>query len=355
MLVVSMALSPDLGITLNQYFMTYKKIKIQCLMTNEKFHDIIETYNHDDNYGVTRDEPILFNTHTYTSYTVTDKKTGEVLGRFRSLQSNDALYVFSEEPANFFKNIVLRILKKLYPTVLFAFIHSGDVYNILERFERKQNVSLNYDRVVRKVIFGKQPRTQVDWERTKEGREYASFQQAFQKSEDDGMWVDSIRVLTERRSREKFHFSISRKGLISFFKGRLDVIFSDVLEDIVSYSRNRREQFKHRSRSEQPDKRPKPLIVKFGENIFEKPENRQEFSKILAKYPNCSYSVVHSGNPHVYLSVLDRNDNSSFAVRTYGNDSLLLIPQIKTSSLSLMRFSEFLVSSFYEGDIKDFE
>lgn len=63
---------------------------------------------------------------------------------------------------------------------------------------------------------------------------------------------------------------------------------------------------------------------------------------------------MHSGNPHVYLSILDRNDNSSFSVRTYGEDSLLLIPQIKTSSLSLMRFSEFLVSSFYEGVIENF-
>lgn len=350
-----MALSPDLGITLNQYFRTRRKIKIQCLLTNEKFHKVIKAYDHDDDYVVTHDNPILFDTYTHTSYTVAGKESGEVLGRFQSLQSSDALYVFSGEPADFFNNIVHRVLKKLYPTVLFAFIHSDGIYNILEQFERKQNVTLNYDRVVSKVIFGKQPRTQVDWERTKEGREYSSFQQAFQKSEDENMWVDNIRVFSEGRPKVKFHFSISRRGLISFSEGRLDVIFSDVLEDITTYSRNRRKQFKHRSRSEQPDKRPKPLIVKFGKNIFEKPEIRQEFSKILAKYPNCSYSIVHNGNPHVYLSVLDRNDNSSFAVRTYGDDSLLLIPQIKTSSLSLMRFSEFLVSSFYEGAIEDFE
>ena len=353
--MISMALTPDLGITLNHYFKMHRKIKIQCLLTNEKFHEIIETHDHDD-YTVTHDEPILFNTHTLTSYTVTHRKETEVLGRFQSLQSNDALYVFSGESADFFNSIVLRVLRNLYPTVLFAFIHSDGIYNILKQFEKKQNVTLNYDRVVRKVIFGKQPRTQVDWERTKEGREYFSFHQAFRKSEDENMWVDSIRVFSDTiQSKEKFHFGISRGGLISFSEGRFDVIFSDVLEDIVTHSRNRRKQFKHRSRSEQPDKRPKPLIVKFGKNIFEKTETRQEFSKILDKYPRCSYSIVHSGNPHVYLSVLDRNDNSSFAVRTYGNNSLLLIPQIKTTSLSLMRFSEFLVTSFYEGVIEDFE
>ena len=351
-----MVLPTDLGITLNQYFKTHGKIKIQCLLTNKKIHEVIERRNHDDAYVVTHDEPILFSTHAYTSYTVTEKESDKVLGKFQSLQSDDALYVFSGESADFFNNIVLRILRSLYPIVLFSFIHSDGICNILEQFERKHSVTLNYDRVVRKVIFGKQPRTQVDWERTKKGREYFSFQQAFQKSEDENMWIDSIRVFSDKvRSQEKIHFSISRSGLISFYKGRFDVIFSDILEDIVTYSRSRRKQFKHRSRSEQPDKRPKPLIVKFGKNIFEKSEIRQEFSKILTKYPNCSYSIVHSGNPHVYLSVLDRNDNSSFAVRTYDNNSLLLIPQIKTSSLSLMRFSEFLVSSFYEGVIEDFE
>ena len=61
------------------------------------------------------------------------------------------------------------------------------------------------------------------------------------------MWVDTIGVFSAGLHK-KFHFNISRKGLITFLKGRLDVIFSDVLEDVVSYSRDRREQFRHRSR-----------------------------------------------------------------------------------------------------------
>lgn len=348
-------LIPDLGITLNQYFRTHRNIKIQCLLTDKKFHEVVKTDGQDDDYTITHGEPVLYDTYTYTSYTVTDKSTGERLGKFQSLQTDDDLYVFSGTSTNFFNKTVLRILKKLYPEVLFAFIHSDSIYNILTQFEKKQNVTLNYDRVVRKIIFGKTPRTQLDWERAKEGREYSTFEQAFQKFEDENMWVDSIRVFSKEQSRKSFHFGVSRKGAVSFYMGRFDVIFSDVLQHITAYSKTQREQFKHRSRSEQPDKKPKLLIVRFGKNIFEKPEIHKKFSKILTKYPNCSYSIVHSGNLHTYLSVLDRNDNSSFAVRTYGNNSLLLIPQIKTSSLSLMRFSEFLSYWFYEGIIENFE
>lgn len=349
-----MPLPPDVGMVLNQYFKSHGKIKLQCLLTNKEFHKTVEKYTCAGDYVITPTNPVLFGAYTYAGYAVTDSSTNEPLGEFQSLQTVDALYVFSGSSANFFKCIVLQLLKKLYPQVLLASIHSSDIYNILSNYEKKHNVLLNYNRVVRKVIFGKNPRTQLDWESAKEGRVYSSFKAAFQKSEEANMWVDSIQVFSSKQTNKEF-FNISRKGLVSFHSGRFDVFFSDILNHIVEHSKNRNEKFKNRSRSVQPDKRPKPLIVKFGKNIFEKLETRQEFSKILAQYPNCSYSVIHSGNPHVYLSVLDRNDNSSFAVRTYGDDSLLLIPQIETSSLSLMRFSEFLVSKFYEGIIENFE
>lgn len=103
-----------------------KKIRMQCLLADERFHEIINTYNHDD-YMVTHNKPVSFDTYTYASYAVADKESGDIIGQFQSLQSDDALYVFSGESADFFKNVVLRILGNLYPTVLFAFIHSADI------------------------------------------------------------------------------------------------------------------------------------------------------------------------------------------------------------------------------------
>ena len=350
-----MSLPPDLAITLNQYFQSSKKVKIQCLLSDKKFYETIEEYDFNIDYKVVHTDPVIFDKYTYTSYTVSNTITDEILGRFQSLQACDELYVFTGSSAHFFNNTVLRILIKLYPKILLAFIHSNGIYEILKLFEKKWDMPLYYKNIVRKTIFGKTPRTQREWEIAKEGRTYSSFHQPFSESENKNIWVDSIQVFSKRQSGKNFQFTISRKGLVTIDRGRFDVVFSDVLQHIVGRCKKQREQFEHRSRSEQPDKSPKPLIVRFGKSIFEKPETRKEFSKILTRYTNCTYSIVHSGNPHVYLSILDRNDNSSFTVRTYGVDSLLLIPQIKTSAQSLMRFSEFLVSSFYEGVIENFE
>ena len=349
-------LPQELALTLNQYSANHKTIKIQCLLTNKNFHEIAEIYEHRPDYKVVKNESIKFGTFTCTLFSVQSNKTDEELGQFQSLQISDELYILSGSKAEFFDKIVLQILQRLYPIVLSAFIHSNEIYEILAHFETIMDIELKKKDAVRKQIFGFSPKTKLDWDVCKEGRIYPTFHETFEESKHSDLWIDSIKVFSGEHVKEpNIQFSISRKGLVSLDKGVFDSIFSNVLHPIIKRSKQRREQFEHRSRSEQPDKKPKPLIVKFGKDVFKKMETREEFSRILEKYTHCNYSIMYSKNPHVYLSILDRNDNSSFAIRTFGENSLLLIPQIKTSSLSLMRFSEFLVSSFHEGVIENFK
>jgi len=350
-------LPQDLGMILNNYCNNHRTVKVQCFLTEFDFDKEITSEKKSLNeYLITNiSKGKQSKDFIHNVYLVSNSETEEELGKFHSLQYKDELYVFSGESANFFK-IVQKIVRKLYPNVISAFIHSNGIYKILENFETVSNISLSYKDAVKKQIFGLAPRTEREWEISKEGRVYASFREAFKEARANELWIDTIKVFEKNSGgRPKIQFSISRKGLISIERGIFDMYFSNILHTISEISKEQQEQFKNRSRNEQPDKKPKPLIVRFGKKVFEKEETRKEFSKILKKYPNCNYSIIHSGNPHVYLSILDRNDNSSLSVRTYGEDSLLLIPQIKTSALSLMRFSEFLVSSFYEGVIQNFD
>ena len=353
----SLHLPQNLALTLNQYFLDHKTVKIQCLLTDKKFDEIIDAhYKHHPNHKINKNSSEKFDDFILSSFTVQNNKTDEELGRFQSLQIHDELYILCGSKAEFFDKIVLQLIRELYPIVLPAFIHSSGIYQILEHFETVMKIQLKKSDTVRKQFFGFSPRTKRDLEIFKKGRVYPTFQEIFEESKNEDFWIDSIRVFSGKSVKKSdVQFSISRKGLVTLYEGRFDSIFSNILHQMTEYSKEQREQFKHRSRSEQLDKKPKPLIVKFGKNIFEKIKARKEFSKILEKYPHCSYSVMYGGNSHVYLSVLDRDDNSSFAVRTYGKNSLLLIPQIKTSSLSLMRFSEYLASSFYEGVIENFD
>ena len=347
-------LSPELVSMLNEYIRKQRKVKIQCLLSEQQFHELIQQ-SHNINYNISQNKLIKYDQHTYTSFTVSNANTNEEIGRFQSLQAGDELYILSRSTSQFFNHVVLPMLKRMYPNVLFAFIRSKEIYKILVDFEQKKNTKLKFKSVIRKKIFGERPRTELNWETSKEGRQYFSFRDLFTKSNEENLWIDNIKVFTAEQERHYIQFSITRRGLVSLDHGWLGELFSDIIQPIVTYSKNQKKQFEHRSRNEQPDKNPKPLIIKFKKDVFKQLTVRKEFARILNRYNHCSYSIIHDGNPHVYLSILDRKDNSTFTVRTYSTDSLLLIPQIKTTPSSLMRFSEFLLSSFYEGDIENFE
>ncbi len=350
-------LPPDLALILNSYCNDQRAVKVQCMLTEENFDEKITSEQQNwPIYKVIKKHESSSKEFSHNIYAIKDIDKKEELGIFHSIQIKDELYILSGDKAKFFTELLLRLLSRMYPDVISAFVHSHDIFELLEKFEKVMNIELNHKGAVKKQIFGFSPRTEVEYEISKEGREYHNFREAFREAQENDLWIDSIKVFQKNySSRPRIQFTISRRGLITINRGTFDTFFANLLHPIAEKSKKRREQFKGRSRSEQTDKKPKPLIVQFGKNVFKETETRKEFSRILEKYPHCNYSIIHSGNPHVYLSVLDRNDNSSFSVRTFGDDSLLLIPQIRTSATSLMRFSEFLVTAFYEGVIQNFD
>ena len=81
---------------------------------------------------------------------------------------------------------------------------------------------------------------------------------------------------------------------------------------------------------------------------------RKRLCALIDDYPRCNYGIVHAGPSHVYISVADREDNSSLALRSVGDSALAIIPQINTSRKSLLRITEFLASAFCEGAIGEY-
>lgn len=344
-----------LGMILNNYCNDKRAVKIQCFLIEGSFGTELNRHSSIFGYKIRTEHKQVHEEVSHYVCTVSDPNKKEV-GSFHAIEHKDELYVLSGESADFFEKILLKILRVMYPQIIRAFIHSDGIYETLDNFEKIMSINFKKKKAIEKQLFGLSPRTDISYETRKLGREYPNFKEAFEEARSNDLWIDRIQVFGRTSTTDQLiQFSISRRGEVTIYDGTFDILYSYVLHPIVQRGKERREQFKNRSRKEQPNKETRPLIVRFGKNVFEKIETRKEFARILEKYPLCNYSIVHDGNPHVYLSVLDRMDNSSFSVRTIGDDSLLLIPQIKTSELALMRFSEFLVSSFYEGVIQNYK
>lgn len=271
---------------------------------------------------------------------------GKVEGNFLVLQVDYFIFVITQSNPSFLREGVMYLSRMLYPNLMISYITAEEIFEILQHFSKARKTELLYSKYVAKKMFGR-PFTSLGYAAKKEKN--FPFTEAFSKARNLGLWIDSIRVFSEDDS--KIDFRLSRGGLLTYYRGTFEGYYNDVLEPVQEYSIKRMKIFEKKGRRENPDKEPQPLLINFDSKVFEDAFIRKELVNVIASYDFCNYSVIHSGNPHVYINIVDRVDNSAFSLRTYGSDSLVIVPEVKATQASLMRFSKHIMDKFREGKI----
>lgn len=270
-------------------------------------------------------------------------------GNFYVLQNGFSIFIISGERRLFFRNIVLPITKIAFPNILIAYILTGEIFELLTNFSKNKKTPLRYNEFYYKKMFG-EAFTVKKHEKRLKIEEYDLFNDAFLEAKENGGWLDRISVFGD-----KFKFTIARNGVIKYKNGTFSEYYQYFFGRIIELVGKRWKLFEHKSRSEQTELDVKPIIVEFESKVFEDNILKKQFLQELSRYPKSSYSVIHGGNPHLYVGIVDNLDNSSFSVRTYGTDALLISPQIRTTKAALVRFSTYILNNFQEGTIADFK
>ena len=343
-----------LSLTLNEVIRSsltkkYPAVKVMTLFSEISFPTLAKTLSM---LKASFDYREVINDSDFLLYSCTAvRRIGEELnsGNFYILQKKPFLYIITGERSPFLNKVLTPMAKKLFPQAIRTYVTSEDLQGLLSNFSEKKRVNLRYNEFTYKRMFG-QAFTTTRRDRRQNIDSYSNFSEAFGKAADDGGWLERIRVFGNG-----YAFSISRSGTFKFTSGTFDDYYEYFLLRIGDLALKRWKIFEKRSREEIPNREVKPVVVNFNASVFEKTEDRKQFLTILESYSNCEYSVIHAGNPHLNVVILDKLDNSSFAVRTYGNESLMLIPQIRTTSASLVRFSKHLIDSFQEGTLSEYE
>jgi hypothetical protein len=281
------------------------------------------------------------------NYTISREVRGkQVKGSFLALQKDRCVFLITGFSSLFLSCCLMYTAKQLYPDIIIAYVTTDEINKILGGFSVAKNTSLYYSKYVAKKVFGKRY-TSLSY-----GRE--PYTEAFKKVQESRprLWIDSIRVFSE--NKDDIDFRITRQGTLTYYKGSFQEYYQHVLTKIGSYCGNRLKLFEKRGRRETEEKEVRPLLLQYDSKVFEETKARKQLIDVIAKYNYCNFSVIHNGNPHIYLSIVDRIDNSTFSLRTYGPDSLVIAPQVKTSQASLMRFSKHLQDKFQEATISDF-
>lgn len=276
-------------------------------------------------------------------------KAISIAGSFYALQKKPFLFFVTGERNVFFSKVLLPLSRAMFPTAIRTFATSEDLFQLLDEFSKAMGVELRYTEFFSRKMFGK-AFSDRRHEKRIDPTKYELFTVAFRRSREQEGRVDRIRVFGNG-----YDFSISRSGIVKIYKGDFVSFYRYFALEFAERAIRRWEIFEKRSRTELPQKEVRPILLKFDSNVFEDVSVRKELVNLISSYSNCEYSVIHEGNPYVYIAVLDRLDNSSFTIRTYDSDSLMVIPQIRTTKTSLVRFSKYLLDRFHEGSMTDFE
>lgn len=273
-----------------------------------------------------------------------DKKKDPKEGFFFLIEDNlnKVYFAISPENKDFFNKVINPFIQEyFYDKISKVFITSKEIYNILARLEiiLQNKVMTNW--CTGKRVFQENPDTISKWTDKK-----VTFQQCFSKANQEKMSINWIRISSyDLKYKRDVKMDISRDACISGNFHNITEIYN-ILNIIISKGKK---DFKILNDKQITKNSPAiPIVLDYQTDILVNKELKEKLIGTINKYKNCTYSVIHGGNPHIYMYVRDSIDSSSFSLRTLGPGKILLIPQLKATYSSLIRFIHFLNENFTE-------
>jgi len=264
-----------------------------------------------------------------------------VKGYFFLIEDNETNSFIAITPGNmkFLRRVVHTFLQKyLYEIISRVYINSKDIYNSIQLLQKSMNMSFYTRWCTGKRLFSETPDTLIKFM-----DKLIPFEDAFSQARKQKMSINWIQL--ESSKTKKIKFSISRTCDISSNLETLPTIYKIIL-NIINKGKETKTFLSGRELVIDSDA--KPIVLKYNGNILEDLDKKRKLINTINKYNQCNYSVIHGGNPHIYLYISDKLDKSSFSLRSVGSDELLIIPLLKSSYSSLIRFIEFLSENFVE-------
>ena len=249
---------------------------------------------------------------------------------------------------------IRQFINSYYPFVSNFYLIHNEIFGVIEELESK----FLYPFVSRWYIisekFGKKADKDIRYRRG------IYYKKCFIKAREDDKFVEQIR-LDNINSFSKFNngvpydFKITRKGQISIYRGSFDKFFLFLIEKIIFVANRKYLLLKDRSREITVNNEINPVIIEFFSSPFKEKEGIDALIKILKEYTNCSYAIIHAGNPYLEMIFVDYADNSSFSLVTFSNKSLIIYPQLYASGSALLKLFDYITERYSDGILYDYE
>lgn len=299
----------------------------------------------------------------YLNTYVGKEKKEKVEGRVIIFQESPGVFVlFTLCTRDFLHKCLLRFLGHSYPKIVQPVLKQNELREIL--FKTEERFSPQTIRIVKtsakRWIVAREPSgrkkqlgSRVDWEKMS-----IPIRDAFKEASEEGKWFTTLtfRVYIQRGDAlygTSWTSTISKKGM--FLTNKWLPQYSEVIvPSLLSLAEGKMNLYRNRSRANTMSHEVRPLVIKFGETVFEDTKTNEEFIDALKKIPHFGYSVMHS-NPYIHMSLLDYKDGSSFEILVHEPNKIVILPQIRATSVSLERVIGHIAEEFSEGEVVDLQ
>ncbi len=282
-----------------------------------------------------------------------NSKSSEIGGFFFIIHDylKKVYFIITPENKEFLDKVVHVFMKDyFYNKISRVYLTSKDIYDVLSRLKDKLKRPIMTKWCTGKRLFSENPETVSKW-----GNKFIPFEKCFEIAKHEKMTINWIRVRCfDDKENYLLNLDISREGnIVSNLKfieqiyGIISIVLKKGSDDLKLLQ----------GKEIKKDTPAIPILLEYKEEILTNKEIKEKLIDTINNYEHCNYSVIHGGNPHIYMYIRDAIDFSSFSLRSLGTKKILLIPQLKSTYSALIRFIHFLNEHFteYENilEIKD--
>jgi hypothetical protein len=267
----------------------------------------------------------------------------------------DTAILFFVEPPRFWRDVLRPVLESLQLVVGRPFFTQSELHGLLRSLENSTS------REIRVLKTSSRERLKSSDSR----RRFASsirwtdtdLSSAFKTAQDKYFFrtvaFELVHFEDDELVSDKIRGAVSKYGYV-----RCDSEFQNFYQSIVvpmcDRAHERNEFLSNRDRRSTKEFAPKPLVIKYGHDVFEDLKQVRLLGTALKRFKHGTCAVLH-GNPYLHVSLLDGFDLSSVDIWVVAKREILIIPQIKTSESALKRVVNHIFENFREGHLGEYQ
>jgi len=249
---------------------------------------------------------------------------------------------------------IKQFINTYYPFVSNFYLIHDEILSVIEELESKFLYPFASRWHIISEKFGKKADKDIRYRRG------LYYKKCFVKARKENKFVekiqlDNLKSFFKFSNGQPYDFKITRKGEISISRGKFDKFFLFLIDKIISVANGKYLLLKDRSRETTPNNEINPVIIEFFSSPFKEKEGIDALIKILREYINCSYAIIHAGNPYLEIIFVDYEDNSSFSLVTFSNKSIIIYPQLYASGAALLKLFDYITERYSDGILYDYE